>query len=319
MVSSNVTQLFRTCVQERKSLNRLIPSHLLADKPKPHGRRRCPIIGKCREVAGRITELKDFLVEHRKAYLSLEPDYLQEYSTASMTDKERDKVDGGAQAIIKSSSQLLQDLKRDLYSRDETGQVAETHKAIVDLLENYLKSVTKIFTEMKAIRVKWTVEVQKMSKFEPASPNRVLVDVVGNEEIKAEDRSFEGTTFSTPMTSYKLEDDDAPLSEEELQMFQMENNFLYNELNSLNEEVKSIQSKVVKIAELQEIFTEKVLEQNEDIERISSTLVGTTENLKDANTQIKKAIQNNASFRIYVLFFILVMSFCLLFLDWYND
>lgn len=84
-------------------------------------------------------------------------------------------------------------------------------------------------------------------------------------------------------------------------------------------QVRDIQSKVIKIAELQEVFTEKVLEQNDEIERISTTLVGTTENLKDANVQIRQAIQSNASLRIYILFFLLVMSFSLLFLDWYND
>jgi syntaxin 18 len=75
----------------------------------------------------------------------------------------------------------------------------------------------------------------------------------------------------------------------------------------------------VKIAELQEVFTEKVLEQDKDIERIFGTVVGTTENLRDANTQIRQAIQSNASLRFYVLFFLLVMSLTLLFLDWYND
>lgn len=62
-----------------------------------------------------------------------------------------------------------------------------------------------------------------------------------------------------------------------------------------------------------------MLEQEKDVERIIGTVIGTTENLKDANTQIRQAIQSNAGLRVYVLFFLLVMSFSLLFLDWYND
>lgn len=84
-------------------------------------------------------------------------------------------------------------------------------------------------------------------------------------------------------------------------------------------QVRQIESKVVRIAELQECFTEKVLDQDKDIERIFGTVVGTTENLRDANTQIRQAIQSNAGLRVYVLFFLLVMSLTLLFLDWYND
>lgn len=59
--------------------------------------------------------------------------------------------------------------------------------------------------------------------------------------------------------------------------------------------------------------------QKHDIERIANAVVGTTENVKDANEQIKQAIQRNAGVRVYVLFFLLVMSFTLLFLDWYNE
>ena len=44
-----------------------------------------------------------------------------------------------------------------------------------------------------------------------------------------------------------------------------------------------------------------------------------TENVKDANDQIREAIQRNAGLRVYILFFLLVMSFSLLFLHWYND
>lgn len=59
--------------------------------------------------------------------------------------------------------------------------------------------------------------------------------------------------------------------------------------------------------------------QKSDIERIVTTVVGATENIKDANEQIKQAIQRNAGLRVWVLFFLIVMSFTLLFLDWYND
>ena len=40
---------------------------------------------------------------------------------------------------------------------------------------------------------------------------------------------------------------------------------------------------------------------------------------QDGNEELRKAIQRNASIRVYILFFLLVMSFSLLFLDWYNE
>lgn len=59
--------------------------------------------------------------------------------------------------------------------------------------------------------------------------------------------------------------------------------------------------------------------QKTDIERIATTVIGATENVKDGNEQVKQSIQRNAGLRVYVLFFLIVMSFTLLFLDWYND
>lgn len=52
---------------------------------------------------------------------------------------------------------------------------------------------------------------------------------------------------------------------------------------------------------------------------IASNAVGASENIKDGNEEIRKAIQNRASIRVYILFFLLVMAFTLLFLDWYNE
>ena len=98
-----------------------------------------------------------------------------------------------------------------------------------------------------------------------------------------------------------------------------ENEDLYEDLMCLKDNVTQIQSQVVKISELQEVFTEKVLQQKDDIDLIGANAVAATENVRDGNEELRKAIQRNASIRVYILFFLIVMSFSLLFLDWYND
>ncbi|XP_068156303.1 syntaxin-18 [Drosophila tropicalis] len=114
------------------------------------------------------------------------------------------------------------------------------------------------------------------------------------------------------------EEDDA-LSPEDMQLFEEENVHIYNMLQGVSEEVEQIGKNVVDIAQLQDIFTEKVALQQHNIERIVSAVVGSTENVKDANEQIRQATQRNAGLRAWSLFFLLVMSFSLLFLDWYYD
>ncbi|KAH8383277.1 hypothetical protein KR009_007663 [Drosophila setifemur] len=114
-------------------------------------------------------------------------------------------------------------------------------------------------------------------------------------------------------------DDEDPLSAEDVQLFEAENVHIYNFLQGVSEEVEQIGKNVVDIAQLQDIFTEKVAMQQHNIDRIVSAVVGSTENVKDANEQIRQATQRNAGLRVWSLFFLLVMSFSLLFLDWYYD
>jgi len=106
---------------------------------------------------------------------------------------------------------------------------------------------------------------------------------------------------------------------EETQMFEEENERLYEELNNIVKEVKNIEGTVVQISQLQEIFQEKVLSQSTQIESINSTSVLTTENVKEGNEQIREAIKNSATFRVWILFFLVMCTFSLLFLDWYNE
>uniref|UniRef100_A0ACB8E6K6 Syntaxin-18 n=1 Tax=Sphaerodactylus townsendi TaxID=933632 RepID=A0ACB8E6K6_9SAUR len=109
------------------------------------------------------------------------------------------------------------------------------------------------------------------------------------------------------------------LSPEEIQMFEQENQRLVGEMNSLFDEVRQIEGKVVEISRLQEIFTENVLKQEAEIDNIHQLVVGATENIKEGNEDIREAIKNNAGFRVWILFFLVMCSFSLLFLDWYGS
>ena len=123
---------------------------------------------------------------------------------------------------------------------------------------------------------------------------------------------------SKPSAFWEESEEDEEMTQEEAAMMEMENERLMDHLSSLQNQVDQVQSKVVKIAELQSIFTEKVLQQAESLEKVAEEAVSTTENVKEGNEAIRQAIQNKASYRVYILFIILVFSFSLLFLDWYN-
>jgi len=108
------------------------------------------------------------------------------------------------------------------------------------------------------------------------------------------------------------------LSENDKKQLTVEKEQLFEELRSTTDEIQMLEGKVMEIAQLQDIFTTKVLEQEQDIYRINEVAIHTTENIKAGNESIRDAMKKKAGFRVYILFFLLVMSFTLLFLDWYN-
>lgn len=324
----DITVLFKACVKTIRTRNKALGTftHGSGDLSKSHilntSSTKTKFTQKAKEILNQITRLRDFLLEHRKAYLNF-GSHLSDLP--KMNDYERDKIDSGAQRIVKQCSHLILEFKRECAMQDGSAQLIEHQDAVLDSIDSYLKTVCKIYSEQKAVVMKKILETQKMSKLETEvinNNNKVLKKSPPSHGNEERDKSGEtsANNMDVPLIeaeSTLLQDDH--LSPEELQMFESENEQLYNDLNSLTDEVRQIESKVVHIAELQEIFTEKVLEQEKDVERIVGTVIGTTENLKDANTQIRQAIQSNAGLRVYVLFFLLVMSFSLLFLDWYND
>lgn len=322
----DVSAVFRACVKtvslRDKNLGISNPA-----RPLKKSRNKSVFYIKTQAVVAQITKLREFLLENRKAYLNFS-NYLS--NILRMTDADRDQIDAGAQTIMSTCSQLIKELKREIAFSEVSRQNMEHREIVLLLIEDYLKNVCKIYSEQKAMRVKRAVEMRTISKLE--------LDVKSKKNIEVKNRRSTSNTIektnniqenqsnsskTNPMKIQEINEDvntllHEELSPEDIQMFESENEQLYNELNTVAEEVRQIESKVVHIAELQEIFTEKVLDQDKDLDRLMTTVVGSTENVKEANEQIRQAIQRNAGLRVSILFFLLVMSFSLLFLDWYN-
>lgn len=210
-------------------------------------------------------------------------------------------------------------------------QVKEHRTAVLDFIEDYLKRVCKLYSEQRAIRVKRVVDKKRLSKLEPEpnaktresiSPEKAPQTPSKDSEEKPASEEFPEKIVSEAQPDLSAWGDgrgEDELSPEEIQMFEQENQRLIGEMNSLFDEVRQIEGKVVEISRLQEIFTEKVLQQEVEIDNIHQLVVGATENIKEGNEDIREAIKNNAGFRVWILFFLVMCSFSLLFLDWYDS
>lgn len=341
----DITSLFKASVKtvRLKSSDKAFPvlekSRILSKKPSNE------FSEKAKKIRFQITQLKNLLVENRAAYMQFAY-HLK--SSAQMTDEERDVIDRESENIIRICTNMLNDFKAECRTAKRSKQMTEFMDLVIDALSSYMNAVHHIANEQKQFRIQRELETYKFLKLDADNKSRssaltklTPLDVRnGHEKHRKENgrrtpppddetdefaEYLEGSRAKVISQDEELEnsstflEDEEELSPEDIQIFESENVQLYNELKGLSEEVEQIEKNVVDIAHLQEIFTEKISLQKTDIDRIANTVVGATENVKDANEQIKQAIQRNAGLRVWVLFFLIVMSLTLLFLDWYND
>ncbi|KAK7109974.1 syntaxin-18-like [Littorina saxatilis] len=294
----------------------------------PTAKHRGEFETKAREVTKSITKLRDFLLQHRKDYVNAGS--LLSGHLSSMSDAERDQLDNDAQNIIKTCRETIHRFRQEAQKQKVHPQVKEHRAIVIFVIDAYLKAVCRIYSEQKAVRVKRVVDKKKISRLEPDKKRSHVARLqtghkaeeaagVAKKDTRATgEKASRPQTVDLPPEKPSYEDTDTDISPEEAQMFEQENKALYDEMNSMVEDVRQIEGKVVEIAQLQEIFTEKVLEQDKQIDMISTTVVGASINVKDANEEIREAIKKKAEFRVWILFFLVVCSFSLLFLDWYN-
>ncbi|KAF6022311.1 STX18 [Bugula neritina] len=276
-----------------------------------------------RAIVENITNIRAFLVKHRKAYMAASSSIPLASSAKRLTEEERDKIDVDAMGYIKLCKEVLAKHKSEALQVQLTHQQKEHRVLVIAMVEEYLKVVCQLYSEQRAIRVKRAVDRQKMSRFELPSKVVSRGEKAPSELSELPDTAKDDSIAKNKTTVFADASDESvtslEVSNEEAQLFKQENEQLYNELNSMMDEVQQIEGKVVEISQLQSIFTEKVLEQDADIGRIGDAMVHSTENIVQGNDDIREAMKNNAGMRVWLIFCILVLSFTLLFLDWYND
>ncbi|VIO98151.1 Uncharacterized protein BM_BM5721 [Brugia malayi] len=142
---------------------------------------------------------------------------------------------------------------------------------------------------------------------------------------KGEIRKLEQDGWSdTQMTGFEeveqADDMDAlnNLDDDERAQLMIENERLYSQSLQVDSDIQRVEKQMAELHQLQTTFAEKVSEQERDINVVNETTLLTVENIRIGNEQIRQAIQNMASRRVILLFCIIVLTFTLLFLDWYN-
>lgn len=246
-------------------------------------------------------------------------DYLDTYGylpgACIMTDERRNKLDADVEEFIDSCHEKIKILQSEIYLGSASAQVIEHRETVIRIVRRILNDLFNYFNHLKTTKIVRHMEKQKFDRIERASgkisPSQSLLSIE-SETIDSE--SIDDCHHQSIIAA----EHHAPIEQYEIQALALENSKILDELMTLDDEVKLIGKKVVQISKLQELFTEKVMEQAIDLNNLHETAIRSSENVREGNDLIRDAMMKNASTRVFILFYIITLGFTILFLDWYN-
>jgi hypothetical protein len=81
---------------------------------------------------------------------------------------------------------------------------------------------------------------------------------------------------------------------------------------------RDVEREVIAISQAQQILSENVAKQHEDVATLSRAVQKAHTHVKRGNEQLQRATKTSVHCRFYVLLFLLSLSFTLLLMHWYN-
>ncbi|XP_014504620.1 syntaxin-81 [Vigna radiata var. radiata] len=252
-----------------------------------------------------IGELDQFLLKHRKDYTDLH----------RTTEKERDSIEHEVSTFIKTCQEQIDILKNSINQEEETSKgwlgIATTksnadviaHKhGVVLILSERLHTVTAQFDQLRAVRFQDAIN--------KAIPRRKLNRVTRKDS--AETSKPDGMELREP-EELRAE----PLRVQQ-QLLDDETRALQVELTNLLDTVQETETKMVEMSALNHLMSTHVLQQAQQIEHLYEQAIEATKNVELGNKELSQAIQRNSSSRTFLLLFLFVLTFSILFLDWYS-
>ena len=311
---------------------------LTTGRANPKAKRYTPA-DETTSLVTKIHKMKCHLAKHGHDYLNT---YGYLPGACLMTDERRNKLDSDIEEFIEICNEKIKILQSEIRLDSPSEQVIEHRETVIKLMRKKLNDLFAYFNHMKTTKIVRQMEKEKYDRIESASgkisPNTELdqlasidsstslLDKLSSLTGSDDKQRIANTQTDSASVSYDDCQQQSLIAAEhhtsidpyEIQALAVENSQIHDELMTLDDELKLIGKKVVQISKLQELFTEKVMEQSVDLDNLHETAIKSSENVREGNDLIRDAMMKNASTRVFILFYIVTLGFTILFLDWYN-
>ncbi|KAL5709291.1 Syntaxin-81 [Ranunculus cassubicifolius] len=259
-----------------------------------------------------IEALEQFIGKHRKDYVDLH----------RTTQQERDSIESEITVFIKSCKEQIDILQNRINNEDKSGSSSKTwlgmkgdnshadviaHRhGVVLILSERLHSVTSQFDRLKAIRFQDAIN--------RATPRRKPKQVVVKSS-PIDDASSSNHQFDRSRDFDEIPPEPLQLQQ---QLLDDETRALQVELTGLLDAAQETETKMVEMSALNHLMSTHILKQAQQIELLYDQAVEATNNVEMGNKELSQAIERNSSSRTFLLLFLFVLTFSILFLDWYS-
>lgn len=252
-----------------------------------------------------IRTLEQFIMQHRK-------DYVDMHRT---TEQERDSIEHEVTIFIKACKDQIDILKNSISGEEANSRgwlgirgdhsnadtIAHKH-GVVLILSERLHSVTAQFDQLRARRfqdaINRRIPRKKMNRVSSSNATEIPKSI--NSELREPD-----------------EPQPEPLRVQQ-QLLDDETRALQVELSSLLDAVQETETQMVEMSALNHLMSTHILQQAQQIELLYEQAVEATSNVELGNKELSQAIQRNSSSRTFLLLFLFVLTFSIIFLDWYS-
>lgn len=276
-------------------------------------RQRSPFIKAALKTLESIGELHQFLMKHKK-------DYVDMHRT---TEQERDSIEHEVTIFIKECKAQIDVLRAGISNEEANSKgwlgirgdnstvdtVAHKH-GVVLILSERLHVVTSQFDQLRANRFQ-----DAINRAMPRRKVKKVATADTTNSLKHNDYQDRGHINSDVAEPRDIQAEPMRVQQ---QLLDDETRALQVELTGLLDAAQQTESKMVEMSALNHLMSTHVLQQAQQIELLYDQAVEATNNVQLGNKELSKAIQRNSSSRTFLLLFLFVLTFSVLFLDWYS-
>ncbi|KAJ1644620.1 hypothetical protein J3B02_005381 [Coemansia erecta] len=190
--------------------------------------------------------------------------------------------------------------------------VAAHQSSVIWWLNSLLQKTNKVHAEMQELYLRQKLERQR------GLVSRQQQQQQQQQKDVSPIKSGEAGRADSEQAQKDQEEMLSHLSQQELQMLQEENRSMLNQFESALDQVRETQRSLVEISTLQTQLANELNAQMQQTERLYNEAVGSLDAVGQGNEYLVSARKHQSGARKWVLIVFVVLSFVLLFLDWFD-